>query len=111
MEEDIPVVNNDVDSDQTIADPGLRLSISVIGFNSVERERIRRAYLYKVPCRTRLTHYLVTLFSGKPRMFNPNWYGKFHDWLEYSESKDVVFCLFCYLFNIELGDHKFNHDS
>ena len=111
IEEDIPIVNNDVDSDQIIADPGLRPSMSVIGFNSVERERIRRAYLTKGPCQPRLINYPVTLFSGKPHKFNPDWSGEFHDWLEYSESKDAVFCLFCYFFNIELGDHRFNHDS
>ncbi|XP_074377806.1 uncharacterized protein LOC141719333 [Apium graveolens] len=57
--------------------------------NKRERDRIRRAYLSKGPCQLRLTNYPVTLFSGKPRKFNPDWYGAFYDWLEYSESKDA----------------------
>jgi len=34
---------------------------------------------------------------GQWRSFQKTWFDEF-DWLEYSESKDAVFCLYCYLF-------------
>ncbi|XP_059310541.1 uncharacterized protein LOC132061873 [Lycium ferocissimum] len=40
------------------------------------------------------------------RRFNPQWFSEYSNWLEYSESKDAVFCLNCYLFkddNIHQG--------
>ncbi|KAK4258236.1 hypothetical protein QN277_007708 [Acacia crassicarpa] len=45
------------------------------------------------------------------RRFNPQWYNEFGTWLEYSESKDAVFCLHCYLFNCDHGDVRGGHDS
>lgn len=38
-------------------------------------------------------------------------YDEYKPWLEYSVSKDAAFCLVCYLFNIEYGDHRGGHDS
>ncbi|KAK4733482.1 hypothetical protein R3W88_007743 [Solanum pinnatisectum] len=39
------------------------------------------------------------------RRFNPEWFDDiYHDWLEYSVSKDAVYCLYCYLFK----DHNTN---
>ncbi|KAK4281840.1 hypothetical protein QN277_013288 [Acacia crassicarpa] len=37
------------------------------------------------------------------RRFNPKWYEEFGSWLEYSVSKDACFCLYCYLFDMEVG--------
>ncbi|KAK4280334.1 hypothetical protein QN277_011970 [Acacia crassicarpa] len=37
------------------------------------------------------------------RRFNPKWYEEFGSWLEYSISKDACFCLYCYLFDMEVG--------
>ncbi|KAK4275757.1 hypothetical protein QN277_018788 [Acacia crassicarpa] len=45
------------------------------------------------------------------RRFNPQWYNEFGTWLEYSESKDAVFCLHCYLFNCEHGYRRGGRDS
>jgi hypothetical protein len=35
------------------------------------------------------------------RKFNTDWFDKYKTWLEYSISKDAVFCLPCYLFRLE----------
>ncbi|KAK4286432.1 hypothetical protein QN277_002989 [Acacia crassicarpa] len=45
------------------------------------------------------------------RRFNPLWYNEFGTWLEYSESKDAIFCLHCYLFSCEHGDGRGGHDA
>ncbi|XP_061339161.1 uncharacterized protein LOC133285878 [Gastrolobium bilobum] len=37
------------------------------------------------------------------RRFNPKWYEEFGSWLEYSVSTHACFCLYCYLFDIEVG--------
>lgn len=97
-------------SEQINVDPGLRLCMSTIGFNSIEREKIRRAYLTKGPCQLILTSFPHSDFSGIKRKFSPMWYKDYRNWLEYSESKDALFCLCCYLFNIEFGD-RYKHDA
>ncbi|KAG5607106.1 hypothetical protein H5410_028598 [Solanum commersonii] len=39
------------------------------------------------------------------RRFNHEWFDDvYHDWLEYSVSKDATYCLYCYLFK----DHNIN---
>ncbi|KAK4259584.1 hypothetical protein QN277_005900 [Acacia crassicarpa] len=45
------------------------------------------------------------------RRFNLQLYNKFGTWLEYSESKDAIFCLHCYLFSCEHGDGRGGRDS
>ena len=40
----------------------------------------------------------ITLFSGKPRSFNPAWYRSY-SWLEYSVKQDACFCYPCRLFS------------
>uniref|UniRef100_A0A1X7SIG2 TTF-type domain-containing protein n=1 Tax=Amphimedon queenslandica TaxID=400682 RepID=A0A1X7SIG2_AMPQE len=48
------------------------------------------------PCQPHI-NFPVTIFSGKGRSFNPDWYNKFK-WLEYSVSKDAAFCFPCRFF-------------
>ncbi|KAL7108948.1 hypothetical protein ACP275_06G145200 [Erythranthe tilingii] len=82
------------------ADPGLRLAIGVLAKTSKELETIRRTYLQKGPCQPRLhTFPQSTLYGEEPR-FSADWYNEFGSWLEYSESKDEVFYLCCYLFKV-----------
>ena len=38
--------------------------------------------------------YPVTLYSNKPRSFNPTWF-KLYSWLEYSVKQDACFCFPC----------------
>jgi hypothetical protein len=35
--------------------------------------------------------------GGEWRSFQKSWFDEF-DWLEYNESKDALYCLYCYLF-------------
>ena len=46
--------------------------------------------------------YPLTNFFGKPRRFRSIWYVN-RKWLEYGIDKDVVFCLYCYLFGQDVG--------
>ncbi|KAL7104217.1 hypothetical protein ACP275_08G229600 [Erythranthe tilingii] len=93
------------------ADPELRLPISVLAKTSKELETIRRAYLQKGPCQPRLHTFPQSTLYGQERRFNADWYNEFGSWLEYSESKDEVFCLCCYLFKVgdstKGGGYKF----
>ncbi|KAK4283433.1 hypothetical protein QN277_000383 [Acacia crassicarpa] len=85
------------------ADPGKRPSIYSMTSNPIEREDIRRAYLLKGPTQPILQPFPQTEMYGKMRRFNPKWYEEFGSWLEYSVSKDACFCLYCYLFDMEVG--------
>ncbi|KAG5575883.1 hypothetical protein H5410_056017 [Solanum commersonii] len=86
-------------------DPGERTSI--LNYHLNHRDVIRRAYLVNGPCQPCLeVHaYPQTNISGSMRRFNLEWFDDvYHDWLEYGVSKDVVYCLYCYLFK----DHNIN---
>ncbi|KAK4254520.1 hypothetical protein QN277_009894 [Acacia crassicarpa] len=85
------------------ADPGKRPSIYSMTLNPIEREDIRRAYLLMGPTQPILKPFPQTEMYGKMRRFNPKWYEEFGSWLEYSVSKDACFCLYCYLFDMEVG--------
>ena len=42
--------------------------------------------------------------NSKPRKFNQSWYsGPNSYWLEYSEAKDAMYCLCCYIFKLTHG--------
>jgi len=86
-------------------DPGERTSI--LNYHPNHRDVIRRAYLLNGPCQPRLAvqEYPQTYIFGSMRRFNHEWFDDiYHDWLEYSVSKDAVYCLYCYLFK----DHNTN---
>jgi hypothetical protein len=40
---------------------------------------------------------------GVFRQFNPARFKEFGNWLEYSIEEQVVFCLCCYLFMLDIG--------
>lgn len=86
-------------------DPGERTSI--LNYHPNHHDVIRRAYLLNGPCQSRLAvqEYLQTNISGSMRNFNHECFDYiYYNWLEYSVSKDVVYCLYCYLFK----DHNTN---
>ncbi|XP_049388127.1 uncharacterized protein LOC125852440 [Solanum stenotomum] len=86
-------------------DPGERTPI--LNYHPNHRDVIRRAYLVNGPCQPRLEvhEYPQTNISGAMRRFNHEWFDDvYHDWLEYSVSKDAAYCLYCYLFK----DHNIN---
>jgi Domain of unknown function (DUF4371) len=83
------------------SDPALRPPIS--HYNPNERDRIRRYYLTNGPCQPYNCDFPQSEFtSGLMRRFNTIWFDKYKTWLEYSVSKDAVFCLPCYLFRPEI---------
>ncbi|XP_061376189.1 uncharacterized protein LOC133318213 [Gastrolobium bilobum] len=84
------------------ADPGKRPSLYSMTSNPIEREDIRRAYLLKGPTQPILKQFPQTEMFGKMRRFNSKWYEEFGSWLEYSVSRDACFCLYCYLFDMEV---------
>ncbi|XP_026422472.1 zinc finger MYM-type protein 1-like [Papaver somniferum] len=59
------------------------------------RNQVRRAYLQNGPCQPK-NHKFPN--SRKGRKFNHSWFKAHEYWLEYSISKDRVYCLCCYLF-------------
>ncbi|CAN6562307.1 unnamed protein product [Malus baccata var. baccata] len=62
------------------------------------REAIRRHYLQNDPCQPR-DHIMLRKVSDN-RCFIIGWSDKFK-WLEYSISKNVAFCRYCYLFKCD----------
>ena len=79
------------------SDPGLREKIS--SYRPNNHNEIRRFYLQKGLCQPVLKNhgYPLTVFFGKPHRFRSEWYVN-RKWLEYNIDKDVIFCLYCYLF-------------
>ncbi|XP_060212180.1 uncharacterized protein LOC132639774 [Lycium barbarum] len=80
-------------------DPGERTPI--LDYHPNHRDVIRRACLINGPCQPQLLQheYPQTNISGSMRRFNSEWFDDvYHDWLEFSVSKDTVYCLYCYLF-------------
>ncbi|XP_025878323.1 uncharacterized protein [Oryza sativa Japonica Group] len=77
-------------------DPGKRKRIE--DYHPNQKEMVRRKYLDNGPCQPRPDDLPVTNIGGRDRKFNPEWYDEFGSWLEYSESKDKVYCFYCFLF-------------
>lgn len=50
------------------------------------------------PVQPKLIRYPNTMFGNKPRSFSSRWYSKY-TWLEYSCSRNAVFCYACRLFS------------
>lgn len=78
-------------------DPGLRISMWRHPVN--HRDEIRRAYIKMGPYQPKLPEYPRSESGKKHRRFQFTWFKRF-PWLEYSPSKDAVFCFPCYLFEL-----------
>ncbi|XP_015087081.1 zinc finger MYM-type protein 5-like [Solanum pennellii] len=89
---------SDVDLESLEADPGIRKPIAE--YNPNIRDDIRRYYIHKKPCQPKDHKFPKTKFGKEMQQFFPNWF-KDRKWLEYSITKDVAFCLCCYLFKNE----------
>ncbi|KAK8355524.1 hypothetical protein V6Z11_A05G296400 [Gossypium hirsutum] len=78
------------------------------------RDEIRRAYIKAGPYQPILSKYPASNSKKHPRYFQPSWFKQF-SWLEYSPSKDAVFCLPCFLFNSNptsrFGSIAFTHNG
>ncbi|PVH64117.1 hypothetical protein PAHAL_2G193300 [Panicum hallii] len=79
-----------------ISDPGTRKPIDEYPFEI--RDQVKRAYALRGPTQQSVGFtFPRTWQSGEWRSFQRHWFDTY-DWLEYSESKDVAFCFYCYLF-------------
>ncbi|XP_074304397.1 uncharacterized protein LOC141639107 [Silene latifolia] len=84
-------------------DPGLRAPMW--HYPVEKRDEIRRAYLKLKLYQPLLRRFPYSGPEGHRRSFQASWYKKFPDWLEYSLSKDAVFCFLCYLFADKPNPH------
>ena len=82
----------EVDFENLPADPGERKHIS--------------CYLQKGPCKPRDHDFPKWQFGTLFRKFNPDWFLEFRNMLKYNVSKDVAFCLYCYLMRLDIGEQK-----
>ncbi|XP_059458275.1 uncharacterized protein LOC132187857 [Corylus avellana] len=77
-------------------DPGLRPQIWKFPVNL--QDDIRRAYIRAKPCQPKLSEYPYSRMGNNHRRFQASWFETYSTWLEYSKSKDAIFCLPCYVF-------------
>ncbi|XP_062152108.1 uncharacterized protein LOC133860537 [Alnus glutinosa] len=77
-------------------DPGLRRQIWEFPINL--QDKMRRAYINAGPCQPILLEYPVSGKGNNRRRFQASWFNTYSTWLEYSKSKDAIFCLQCYVF-------------
>ena len=88
--------------DQVIVGPGLRMPIEQIDANI--RDAVRRAFVAKGPCQTKVHKYPKRMIGNLNRSFHDEWYVN-NPWLEYSIAKDAAFCFYCYLFKQPRAEH------
>jgi hypothetical protein len=50
------------------------------------------------PCQPKLSEYPFSGTSNNCHRFQASWFETYSTWLEYSESKDAIFCLPCFVF-------------
>ena len=89
----------EVNLNELESDPSFRKKISL--YHSNDRDKVHQAYWLKSPTQPKIKIFSKTFFgpNSKPRKFNPSWYSEPNSyWLEYSEAKDAVYYLCCYLF-------------
>ena len=55
------------------------------------------------PCQPRSHTFKQKSIGNVWRRFNPQWFDQFPDWLDYSVEQEKAFCLFCYLFRVQVG--------
>ncbi|KAH0737544.1 hypothetical protein KY290_036249 [Solanum tuberosum] len=91
---------SDVDLESLEADPRIRKVIAE--YNPNIRDDIRRYYILKKLCQPKDHKFPKTKFRKEMRQFFPDWFND-RKWLEYSITKNVAFCLCCYLFKNECG--------
>ena len=99
LNEEPPSKFQRVDFDDTSLerDPGLRIPIWQHPINA--RDEIRRAYIKVGPYQPHLSEYPRSVSGKQYRQFQYPWFKQF-PWLEYSPSKDAVFCFPCFLFEM-----------
>ncbi|XP_026454969.1 zinc finger MYM-type protein 1-like [Papaver somniferum] len=71
---------------------------TISSYHPNDQDKVRRAYMKMGPCQPKNFPFPQKLMGKKNRRFNEACFLKHESWLEYSISKDAVFCLPCYLF-------------
>lgn len=94
----------DVDLDNLPVDFGERNQI--LCYHPNDRDKFRIVYLQNRSCQLKEHNFPQWQFDMFLCTFNLEWFLKFDKWLEYSVSKDVVFCLSCYLMRYEIWEHR-----
>lgn len=59
---------------------------------------MRRAFINDGPCQPILLEYPFSGKGNNRRRFQASWFNTYSTWLEYSKSKNAIFCLQCYVF-------------
>ncbi|RDX57618.1 hypothetical protein CR513_63127, partial [Mucuna pruriens] len=62
------------------------------------------AYLKCRSCQPILKRYPL-LNDDHPRHFQTSWFDLYSSWLEYSNGRDAIFCLSCFLFGKKTSNH------
>ncbi|RCW19135.1 hypothetical protein GLYMA_12G115000v4 [Glycine max] len=115
MKKFFPVLSRDKSTSSSIkvvdyelleTDPGIRPPIS--NYHPDIQNEVSKAYL-KIGCHQPPHNFVYpwSLKGNQRRRFGKNWFD-LYDWIDYSESKDLAFCLPCFLFkNVSKygGDH------
>ncbi|XP_024969582.1 zinc finger MYM-type protein 1-like [Cynara cardunculus var. scolymus] len=94
--------NNVIDVNDLPWDPSERPII--ITYNPNQRDEIRRKYLVRGPCQPRGHIFPTKVIGAKARRIVVTWFDQFQ-WLEYSVKVDRAYCLPCYLFRDQGGNH------
>jgi hypothetical protein len=95
-----------------VGDPGNRIPIEE--YSPKIKDQVRRTYALRGPTQPRNLTFARKWQSGQWRSFQQTWFEKF-DWLEYSESKDVAYCLYYLFFDMRklenFGSSVFEKDG
>lgn len=101
-------INDNHDLSYLVADPGLRKQVS--DYHPNQQSAVRRLYLLNGPCQPGIVPingkefvFPQTLMGKKNRRFKKEWYDGNGSWLEYSVTKDALFCFYCFLFSSPKG--------
>ncbi|KAL5652672.1 hypothetical protein ACJX0J_038130, partial [Zea mays] len=66
-------------------------------YPSNQQDEVRRAYLILGPMQPKLQSYKPSGPTGHQRRFQYHWFSQFPSWLEYSESIERAYCLYCFV--------------
>ncbi|PWZ39440.1 hypothetical protein Zm00014a_010935 [Zea mays] len=98
-----------IDLDELPRDPAKRKIMC--DYHPNQQNEIRRKYLLWGPYQPRTYDFPFRIIAGKRRRFNPDWFGQYANWLEYSEKEDKAYCLCCYLFRDKNIDTHHGHEA
>ena len=90
------IESKNVDLSLIVCDSRLRQSIW--DYSVQQRDEIRRAYIKAEPYQPTPPN-SPDYIDKNGRRFLSSWYKLFPDWLEYSPTKNAIFCLPCFFFN------------